>query len=151
MRGLPLAVRPWTPAEDEYIREFYGQVTCRELAEALDRTIGSVDLHARRILGLRPRDGEIARNAESRDHAEQNNQPWTTTEHEFVAETLDEPVADVAACLGRTIFAVQARRHLIISGRPMPQAGVSRQLPPAAPPLAQPTCPRCTLQHRGEC
>lgn len=157
-RGVAIeSLRPWTAIEEELLREHYRRGQVRQLAALLDRTPESIRAHWGHMKN-RCRDAENQRNAESRPI--DNGRRWTLEEHTFVAETLDLPVAEVAACVNRSIFATEQRRHRILNGEtfhfmddsprgyaPRPER---RQVVAAVHP-PQPTCPRCTLQHVGEC
>ncbi|NQS75260.1 MAG: hypothetical protein HQP61_02285 [Peptococcaceae bacterium] len=46
--------KPWTPAEDKYVRQRYGKVAVQEIATALGRTIPAVRNRAQAI-GAAPR------------------------------------------------------------------------------------------------
>jgi hypothetical protein len=48
--------------------------------------------------------------------AVQRYQPWTDEEIDFLRETLDEPLGDVAAVLNRTYYAVAVYRSKVKRG-----------------------------------
>lgn len=159
-RGVAIGpVRPWTAEEDELLLEYYARGQVSELAELLGRTVDAVHNHYHRIQHNRDRTDEIEANRASQPFGAKRW--WTPEEHEFVAQTLDEPVAEVAACVNRSIFATQMRRHQILRGdtfrfmedSPASSLGGTRRRPAQDAPvdLSAPRCDRCFCHHRGDC
>lgn len=157
MRGVAAGtLRAWTAAEDELLAEHYRKGDVKLLAELLGRSPDAVRTHYRWLVKQqRSREAEIAQNDESRPAT--NGRRWTREEQEFLEATMDEPVAQVAACLNRSIFATQQRRHRTLIGETFTYEDHYREQPEThrrgAPvtPTALPTCARCTTQHNGDC
>lgn len=149
------ALRPWTRDEDELVLENYRKGEVKALAELLDRTPEAVRTHYRWLVHRRCREAEVSQNDLSRPAT--NGRRWTPEEQALLEDTMDLPVAEVAACLDRSIFATQQRRHRTLNGERFTydnahreQGDPPRRLRSVALP-ALPTCPRCTLQHNGDC
>lgn len=142
-------LRPWLSQEDELVLENYAPGKVATLAALLERTPVAVRARYRVLLGRRSRVNEVAANEASRplDHGRR----WTLEEHQFLEETMELPVAEVAAAVERSIFATQQRRHRILTGEEFSFDGATVYRPRQEPPVAPPTCSRCTSQHRGDC
>lgn len=89
-----------------------------------------------------------AANDESLNTAAHHNEPWSGDEDDLLRVTFDEPIADVALVLGRTIFAVDMRRSLVrrnLDNARSSWGRVTRQ------PDYGSKCESCGLIHRGGC
>lgn len=148
--------RPYGADEDAFIRDTIGE-PATVVAEVLGRTTGSVV--GRRMVLTDP-DAYAAfkryqheRNQESAKGADHHGESWTLEEDQFVLDTLDDPLPDVAEVLGRTIQAVAGRRLQLRKGLVDLTAERSVHSVSGASPAvsAGPLCPKCWLYHRGEC
>lgn len=54
-----------------------------------------------------------AKNERTEPTAENRRQPWDASDDAFVLGTLELPVLEVAAALGRTYYAIIQRRHTL--------------------------------------
>ena len=66
--------------------------------------------------------------AQSLNHADQHGEPWIPDEVELLLEPAS--AADLAALLGRTVYAVTSARHLLAKGQPI--GGGNPRSPPAS-------------------
>lgn len=91
-------------------------------------------------------------NDRSKLDAEHHGEPWSADEDDLIRETMDEPIADVAYVLGRSIFAVDMRRSQVRNNTAQARETWSRLRPKQDPIAAYgERCTRCGLVHRGEC
>lgn len=91
-------IRAWTPEEDAYLREHYGEMSRREIAEAINRTIPLVGWRAAKLgLTRQTRSDESAR-------------PWTAEEDRMLREMMaHNTYNEIAGRLDRTRAAVVGR------------------------------------------
>jgi hypothetical protein len=94
--------RPWTPGEDDQLRQLYPTTTARELGELLDRTVPAVRVRAEKLGLTTPR--ELPR-------------IWTKEEDAVVRKLYGKKTAvEIGKTINRTQFAVIARaKHLNVS------------------------------------
>jgi hypothetical protein len=92
-----------------------------------------------------------AANDESLNEAENHRAIWSVEEDALLLETMDEPIADVAYVLGRSIFAVDMRRSIVRNRGLDARASFDRTRPETELVTYGTRCQRCSLIHRGEC
>lgn len=148
--------RPFDGSEDDFIRDTLDEPAA-VVAEILGRTYHSV--LTRRVILTDPeayaalRRYANERNQESLKGADHHRETWTLSEDEFVIDTLDDPLPDVAEVLGRSIAAVASRRLALRKG--LVELTVERTIRSvsglSAPVSAGALCPECWTYHRGDC
>lgn len=94
--------RPWTPQEDEQLRQLYPTTTARELGELLERTLPAVRMRLEKLELTTPR--VVPRS-------------WVKEEDAVVKKFYGKKTAaEIGAMIGRTQFAVVGRaKHLKVS------------------------------------
>ncbi len=90
--------RKWTPAEDDYLREWFRKKTALEIANSLGRTEPSIKQRALKALSL------------PRTRMSSHGPRWTLEEDSFLTEKYGRiRTKDVAAALGRTVASIHSR------------------------------------------
>lgn len=83
-------------------------------------------------------------------NAEQHREFWSEDEDDLLRETMNEPPADVAYILGRSIFAVVQRRSVIRHNAEQARHSYNEARSGTVRVHGAP-CLRCTLIHPGDC
>lgn len=99
----PAAARPWTPAEDETLLSMFASgAKLGDIAEALGRTEIGVNTRRQRLLPTDPR-----------ANIPQRARPWTEAEDETLLAMYQSGarLGEIAEAVGRTVRAVDVRRH----------------------------------------
>lgn len=148
--------RFYDPGEDDFIRDTMDEPAAI-VAEILGRTAGSVVSRRMRLTDPDARDAfrryQVERNEESLKGADHYGETWTIEEDQFVLDTLDDPLPDVAEVLGRSIKGVAGRRlrlrqNLVDFSAERALRSVSGRSDPVS---AGPLCTSCWTYHRGDC
>lgn len=97
-------------------------------------------------------------NEASRQHAGHHSEPWSATELELLAEwdgSSETDLADLAELLGRTIEACRQKfytsRKTGFTTTTTVTRLVSSTTTTRTVTYLPPTCPRCGLEHPGDC
>lgn len=103
--------KPWTKEEDDFIRKNYEvKLSAREIAERLDRSIGSVYMRAEKTLGMKADISKMTR--QGRLSSLRKGNAWTKAEDQYLIDNYGKPdvfCLEMARTLKRTTIAVYMR------------------------------------------